>query len=65
MQISLDSKRIKNFLTQNAIYLVLLALIVIIAMIDVRFISITCLKDILGQSSTRAIIALGAAFILV
>jgi methyl-galactoside transport system permease protein len=52
----------KNFLSQNAIYFVLAALIIVIAVIDPRFISFTCLRDILLQSSTRMIIALGAVF---
>jgi methyl-galactoside transport system permease protein len=55
-------KKTKQLLSQNAIYFVLAALIIVIAVIDPRFISITCLRDILLQSSTRMIIALGAVF---
>jgi methyl-galactoside transport system permease protein len=51
-----------KFLSENAIYFVLVALVVVIACIDPRFIQITCLRDILIQSSTRAIVALGAMF---
>ncbi|MEI7026353.1 galactose/methyl galactoside ABC transporter permease MglC [Paenibacillus sp. y28] len=57
--------KIKHFLTQNAIYIVLVVLIAGIAMSDPNFLSITALRDILLQNSTRAIIALGAAFILI
>ena len=60
--------RIKNaqqFMSQNAIYIVLLLLVVGIALWDPRFLSVTTIRDIFLQSSTRAIIALGAAFILI
>ncbi|WP_422448960.1 galactose/methyl galactoside ABC transporter permease MglC [Thermoanaerobacterium sp. DL9XJH110] len=56
---------IREFLSQNAINMVLLALIIIIAAWNPAFLSIRCLRDILVQSSTRAIIALGAAFVLI
>ncbi len=58
----MDFKKLSNFVYQNAIYFVLLALVIVTAFIDPRFISITCLRDILLQSSTRMIIALGAVF---
>ncbi len=58
-------KRIQDFLTQNAIYVVLVVLILGIALYDNSFLSFTAFRDILLQSSTRAIIALGAAFILI
>ncbi|SFJ17944.1 galactose/methyl galactoside ABC transporter permease MglC [Thermoflavimicrobium dichotomicum] len=61
----LDAKKIQNFFVQNAIYIVLIALIVGIALYDSNFISIITLRDILLQSSTRIIIALGAAFVLI
>ncbi|HEX3028495.1 MAG TPA: galactose/methyl galactoside ABC transporter permease MglC [Clostridia bacterium] len=54
-----------HFLTQNAIYIVLIVLIIFIAIMDPRFLSTRCLRDVLLQSSTRAIIALGAAFVLI
>ncbi|MED1794630.1 galactose/methyl galactoside ABC transporter permease MglC [Brevibacillus nitrificans] len=62
---SLTQKRIQGFVTQNAIYIVLVVLIAGIAVYDTNFLSITTLRDILLQSSTRAIIALGAAFVLI
>ncbi len=55
-------KKALQFLSENAIYFVLVVLILVIAFVDSRFISITCLRDILVQSSTRVIIALGAMF---
>lgn len=61
----LDPRRIREFVLQNAIYIVLVALIAIIAIYDPRFLSITTLRDITLQSATRVIIALGAAFVLI
>lgn len=62
---SLSAKQVQGFVTQNAIYIVLVLLIAGIAIYDPNFLSITTLRDILMQSSTRAIIALGAAFVLI
>ncbi len=58
----MDLKKVTSFIYQNAIYFVLLALVIVMAFIDPRIIQITCLRDILLQSSTRMIIALGAVF---
>ncbi|CUH94903.1 Galactoside transport system permease protein MglC [Propionispora sp. 2/2-37] len=60
-----DSNKAKNFLTQYAIYFVLLALIVAIAVYNTNFLSISTLRDVLLQSATRIIIALGMGFILI
>jgi len=60
-----SSKKIKEYFSQNAIFVVLFILIISIAIWDPRFLSINCLRDILLQSSTRTIIALGAAFVLI
>lgn len=57
-------QKIRNFTTQNAIYIVLCVLVLLIAVRDPRFISITSMRDILSQSSTRIIIALGAALVV-
>ncbi|HPJ24847.1 MAG TPA: galactose/methyl galactoside ABC transporter permease MglC [Synergistaceae bacterium] len=54
-----------QFLSQHAIFVVLVALVLIIAMVDPRFLSFNILRDVLMQSSTRAIMALGVAFILI
>lgn len=61
----MDLKKIFGFMSEHAIYFVLVVLVLIIACIDSRFLSIICLRDILIQSSTRAIIALGAFFAIV
>lgn len=61
----MDGKKIQHFLSQNAIYIVLIVLTIGIAASDPRFLSVTTFRDILLQSSTRAIIALGAAFVLI
>ncbi len=58
----MDFKKALKFVSENAIYFVLVVLVLIIAFIDSRFLSLTCLRDILIQSSTRMIIALGAFF---
>lgn len=61
---NVNTKKTMGFIKQNAIYIVLVVLILGIAVKDPRFISGSCLRDILIQSSTRIIIALGAAFII-
>ena len=53
------------FLSQNAIFVVLVVLVLVIATVDPRFLSFAILRDVLMQSSTRAIMALGVAFILI
>lgn len=58
-------RRIQDIITQNAIYIVLVVLIVGIAIYDPSFIGINALRDVLNQSATRTIIALGVAFILI
>lgn len=60
-----DEKRIKAFLMDNAIYIILLALLVAIIIISPDFVSIINLRNILAQASTRVIIALGVAGVLV
>jgi methyl-galactoside transport system permease protein len=62
---ALSVKKLNNFFTQYAIYIVLIVLVIGIAISDPRFLSVDILRDILLQSSTRAIIALGAAFVLI
>ncbi|WP_010495708.1 galactose/methyl galactoside ABC transporter permease MglC [Paenibacillus elgii] len=57
--------KLNHFFTQYAIYIVLILLVAGIAASDPRFLSIDILRDILLQNSTRAIIALGAAFVLI
>ena len=63
-EVSFSARSTKNFLTNNAIMLALLALVVVICFIEPRFMQIQVLLDILTQSSTRMIIALGICFTL-
>ena len=63
-EVSFSARSAKNFLTNNAIMLALLALVVVICFIEPRFMQIQVLFDILTQTSTRMIIALGICFTL-
>lgn len=54
-----------DFLVQNAIYLVILALIAAIIIADPRFLSLRVLENVLTQSSVRLILALGVAGIII
>ena len=60
-----DSKTVGRFVSQNAIYIVLLLLICGIALQDASFLSLNNLRNILTSVSTRAIIALGVGGILI
>ena len=55
----------KQFIINNAIYLILLALVVIITIISPRFFSLDVARDILMQSSVRIVVAMGCMFIIV
>ncbi len=57
--------KIKAFSLEYAIYLVLVGLILAIAIHDPNFLSASSLRNILLSSSTRIVIALGSAFVLV
>lgn len=59
------ARQAQHYISQNAIYIVLILLIVGIALWDPNFLSVTTIRNILTQTSTRAIIALGAALILI
>lgn len=59
------ARHIQHYISQNAIFIVLFLLIVGIAVWDPNFLSVTTIRNILTQTSTRAIIALGAALILI
>ena len=64
MEVEISTKTAKNFLTNNAIIIALLALVVVIMIIQPRFMQYQVALDILTQSSTRMIIALGICFTL-
>ena len=55
---------IRSFFLDNVILLALFVLMIVIAIIEPRFIQFKVLVDILTQSSTRMIIALGICFTL-
>jgi len=54
-----------DLLVQNAIYLVILVIILTIIILDPRFLSLRVLENILTQSSVRLILALGVAGIII
>jgi len=66
-----NGKAIKNkmplgqLLMNNAIYIVLIALFIVIIAIDPTFLSVDNFRNILAQASTRMIIALGIGGILI
>lgn len=60
-----DRKRIGTFLMNNAIYLILLALLAAIIIISPDFVNMTNFRNILSQASTRVIIALGISGVLI
>ena len=62
--VDFSRRSITAYLTNNAIILALLALVVVICFIEPRFMQIRVVLDILTQSSTRLIIALGICFTL-
>ncbi len=63
-EVIFSGKTAKRFLTNNAIMLALLVLVIIIMFIEPRFMQLQVLLDIMTQSSTRLIIALGICFTL-
>lgn len=60
-----DKKAINELLLQYAIYIVLLAIIIIIIIKDPRFVSWRSVSTILTQASTRMMLALGVGGIIV
>lgn len=63
-ELDVSRKAINAFLLNNAIILALGVMVIVIAIIEPRFIQMRVLRDILSQSSTRLIIALGISFTL-
>jgi len=60
----IDRDTVKEFFTDNAIILALLAMVIIICLIEPKFVQGRVLLDILTQSSTRLITALGISMTL-
>lgn len=63
-EVSFSAGTAKRFLTNNAIMLALIAMVIVIMFIEPRFMQGQVLLDIMTQSSTRLIIALGICFTL-
>jgi len=61
----MDKKKLQDWGTENAIYLVLIALLIFIVMKEPTFLSMRNFTNILTQSSVRVIIALGVAGLIV
>ena len=61
---ALAGKNFTEFLTNNAILLAMLVLVVVICILQPRFMQIRVALDILTQSSTKLIMALGICFAL-
>ncbi|ANE45150.1 hypothetical protein SY83_01000 [Paenibacillus swuensis] len=62
---NITRQNISSFLMKYAIFFVLLILIAGIGISDPTFLSVEIFREIILQNSTRVIIALGAAFILI
>lgn len=62
---ALQQNRTLDFFKQNAIYFVLLILLIVIIVQDPSFLSLRNFSNILSQSSVRLIIALGVAGLIV
>lgn len=62
---SMSGREWLEFVVRNAIYLVILAIIAAIIVIDPRFLSLRVLENVLTQSSVRLILALGVAGIII
>lgn len=61
----LNQKSIVHFLSNNVIMICMLVMIVVIAAMEPKFMSVRVLRDILIQNSSRMIIACGMAMVLI
>lgn len=64
-KLSTKNISIKQLLADKAIYIVLIALLVIVVIIEPKFLSFGNFKNIFAQSATRIIIALAAGMVLI
>lgn len=64
VDVEMSSTTAKRFLTNNAIMIALLTMVIVIMIIQPRFMQLQVFLDILTQSSTRMIVALGISFTL-
>ena len=60
-----NSEAIKRFLTNYALHMILIAMVVVIIFINPKFLKLVNLRNILTQSSFRIIIALGLSGLLI
>lgn len=60
-----DEKETAEFLLNNAIYIVIISLIITVIIIEPKFLSINVFRNILKQSSVRLILALGVGGIII
>lgn len=58
-------KRVMEFIANRAIMLSLLVLVIVIGIINPRFLSVRVLRDVMLQNSTKLIMACGMAFVLI
>lgn len=65
MPIEFNSKTLNNILTNYAIIIAMVVLVFIICILQPRFMQIRVVLDIMTQSSTKLIIALGICFTLI
>lgn len=63
-EVDISGKAMSSYLLNNAIIFALIVMVIVIACIEPRFLQVRVLRDILAQSSTKLIIALGIAFTL-
>lgn len=64
VDVEISQATAKSFLTNNAIMLALLLMVIVIMFIQPRFMQLNVLLDILTMSSTKMIVALGICFTL-
>lgn len=60
-----NSFNLKSFMMNHALHLIMVLMIVVIACISPKFLSLRVLRDILTQSSTRIVVALGCMFVII
>lgn len=55
---------VRRFLMNNALYVIMFLMVIVITCISPKFLSVRVLRDILTQSSTRIIVAMGCMFVI-
>ncbi len=62
---TLNAEKVKETLLNYALYIILVVMLLVVVCIEPRFISLRNITNILSQASTRGIIALGVAGIII